>query len=166
VRAGGGEPAAAGLPAGLTVRPFRLGDLPEIMRLEKEAFGRHAFDAATFLYYATVERQGFLVCELEGEFCGYVVARRSDLRRTLGEIPSIAISPALRRQGIGRLLLEWALAHLVGRGVEVVRLQVAVENTAAIALYESAGFSRRRRLEDYYGRDEDAVEMEKQLAER
>jgi len=148
----------------MSIRPFRLGDLPGVMRLEKDTFGRHAFDAATFLYYAAGDRPGFLVVEMEAEVVGYVVARRSELRRHAGEIPSLALASAWRRRGLGMLLLRKAVEYLSRRGVRVVRLQVAVDNQAAVTLYTAAGFRPLRMLAGYYGRGEDALEMEKTLS--
>ena len=50
---------------------------------------------------------------------------------------------AWRGKGLGRQLLELALAHARRRtGVEVVTLTVTEGNAAAIALYETAGFHR------------------------
>lgn len=136
------------------------------MRLERATFGRHAFDPATFLYYAASDRAGFLVAEAAGRLAGYIVARRTELRRTVGEIPSIAVRPELRDQGVGSLLLRQGITHLAAKGVTIVHLQVAVGNERAIALYRRLGFRPARRLTNYYGRGEDALEMELALAGR
>ena len=53
----------------------------------------------------------------------------------------VYVAPSFRQRGIGRLLLERALAHAASLpGVLRVTLGVNTENTAAIALYESLGF--------------------------
>ncbi|HEY3517187.1 MAG TPA: GNAT family N-acetyltransferase [Gammaproteobacteria bacterium] len=53
----------------------------------------------------------------------------------------VYVAPAFRQRGIGRLLLERALAHATSMpGLLQVTLGVNTENTAAIALYTSLGF--------------------------
>jgi len=110
-----------------------------------------------------VDRQGFLVARAGRELVGYVVARRVELRRGLGEISSVAVAPAYRRQGLGTRLLEAGLAYLRQRGVRVVRLQVAPENAAARLLYQRLGFRPSRDLPHYYGPGHHGLEMEKVL---
>ena len=68
-----------------------------------------------------------------------------------GEILTVAVSPRLRRRGIGRRLLSGALAELGMHGARRVFLDVDAENRAAVALYEQAGFSRVGLRKGYYG---------------
>lgn len=68
-----------------------------------------------------------------------------------GEILSIAVAPDHRCRGVGRRLLEAALARLQGRGIRRVRLEVRPENTAALQLYGSLGFAVRGKITDSQG---------------
>ena len=53
----------------------------------------------------------------------------------------VYVAPPFRRHGVGRMLLECALAHARSMAdLLQVTLGVNTENAAAIALYESAGF--------------------------
>jgi len=53
----------------------------------------------------------------------------------------VYVAPSFRQRGVGRLLLERALAHAASLpGLLQVTLGVNTENTAAIALYTSLGF--------------------------
>jgi RimJ/RimL family protein N-acetyltransferase len=53
------------------------------------------------------------------------------------------VDPSFRGQGVGRQLLERALAHAASMpGLRQVNLGVNAANTAAIALYEAVGFER------------------------
>lgn len=110
-----------------------------------------------------MDRHGFLVARVGREFAGYVVARRVELRRGLGEISSVAVAPEYRRQGLATRLLAAGLAYLRGRGVTVVRLQVAGDNEAARLLYQRLGFRPLRDLLHYYGPGRHGLEMEKVL---
>ena len=58
-----------------------------------------------------------------------------------GVIWGVYVEPAYRGRGVARTLLELALAHAAAMpNVVAVTLGVNAANTAAIALYESAGF--------------------------
>ncbi len=61
-----------------------------------------------------------------------------------GYIKNIYVAPTHRRQGWGRRLLERAEGWLSERGVSCVELDCTVGNEAALALYESAGYSTCR----------------------
>ena len=60
-----------------------------------------------------------------------------DLRSDPMRIRSLAVHPQFRRRGLARALI----AHAASRHHEPVDLLVEPENTAAIALYESCGFT-------------------------
>ena len=64
------------------------------------------------------------------------------------EILSICVSPAVRRAGIARALLVAFLSDLPP-GTRSL-LEVAVDNLAAISLYESCDFSEVGRRPNYY----------------
>jgi len=72
---------------------------------------------------------------------------------------NVAVAPAERRKGIGRALVGELLSYARANAVAKILLEVRASNAAAIALYESAGFTRFNVRPRYYGTDEDAVEM-------
>ena len=57
-----------------------------------------------------------------------------------GFITNVAVDPAVRRQGVARGLLVALAAYGAERGLYRITLEVRVSNTAAIALYEGAGY--------------------------
>ena len=63
------------------------------------------------------------------------------------EILTLAVRPSARRRGLGRALLQAAMA----RG-GVLFLEVAADNEAALALYDAAGFIPVGRRLAYYAR--------------
>jgi len=84
-----------------------------------------------------------LVAEVDGEVAGYI--------RTLPGMPpgvgdhvahinGFAVAPGRQRQGIGRALLDRAIASARARRARRVTLRVLGTNHAARGLYESAGF--------------------------
>jgi ribosomal-protein-alanine N-acetyltransferase len=70
------------------------------------------------------------------------------------ELLLIAVAPQLRRQGAGSRLLLRAQEDALGRGGNVLFLEVREDNAVARCLYESAGFAVIGRRADYYaGKD-------------
>lgn len=65
-------------------------------------------------------------------------------------ILNLAIEPAFRREGHGRLILEDLLAIATEQQVEKILLEVRVDNSAAISLYRSAGFDELYVRKAYY----------------
>jgi [ribosomal protein S18]-alanine N-acetyltransferase len=66
------------------------------------------------------------------------------------ELLTLAVAPEARRLGIGRKLLARFLYQARLRGAESAFLEVAADNVAAIALYESAGFTQAGLRRGYY----------------
>lgn len=80
------------------------------------------------------------------------------------EIESIAVSEGQQRRGVGRALLNAAVAELDGRGVVEIHLEVRASNAKAIGFYRAVGFAERGRRAGYYSEPaEDAVLMSRRL---
>lgn len=81
---------------------------------------------------------------------GFIILRAA---ADQAEILTVAVDPALRRQGIARALLDISETELVDNGVDTLFLEVAEDNPAAIAFYKSAGFEPIGRRPSYYTRE-------------
>ena len=85
-----------------------------------------------------------LALDASGELVGYCV---SSIDRWLtGEIDSVFVGAKYRGQGIGRALMEKALAWLNGKGAKKKIVSVAVGNEQAYGFYSRFGFLPRRTL--------------------
>jgi ribosomal-protein-alanine N-acetyltransferase len=84
---------------------------------------------------------------LGGAFAGFIMSRRA---ADEAEILSVAVARRHQRRGLARLLLAWHLRRLAGLGTGAVFLEVDEHNTAAIKLYERAGFREISRRPNYY----------------
>ncbi|HTZ70324.1 MAG TPA: GNAT family N-acetyltransferase [Acetobacteraceae bacterium] len=73
------------------------------------------------------------------------------------EILTLAVAPAVRRQGIGRALVEAAVAHARIAGAAKFFLEVSVKNHLARALYRDLGFTEVGRRKRYYSDGADAL---------
>ena len=98
-----------------------------------------------------VQRELFLVAELEGIVVGVVMAGYEGHR---GWVNYLAVDIGQRRRGIGRALMRDAERRLRLLGCPKINLQVRRENAEVQAFYASLGFkddevvSLGKRLED------------------
>ena len=88
-----------------------------------------------------------LAAEQEGEVIGYAYAAIEGwdymaLRGPAGVLHDIVVAPDEQGKGVGRMLLDAALAALEARGAPRVVLSTANENEAAQRLFAQAGFRR------------------------
>nr|WP_314075311.1 GNAT family N-acetyltransferase [uncultured Roseococcus sp.] len=82
-------------------------------------------------------------------------------RQTLdeAEILTLAVRPDARRGGIAAKLVKTVLAGVEAAGAHSMFLEVAEDNTAAIALYAAFGFTRIGLRRDYYAPGAHALAM-------
>lgn len=136
------------------IREFRKFDLKEILEIEKDAFPKLPYNLVTFLYYAEVYPDNFLVYVSgdtvtgANEVVGYIIFYPN------GHIVSIAVHSAYRRRGIGTELLAEVLKRTKG----AASVEVRVSNEVAKKFYTHSSFSLRTIIPQYYD-DEDALVM-------
>jgi ribosomal-protein-alanine N-acetyltransferase len=73
------------------------------------------------------------------------------------EVLTLAVAPAVRRQGIATALLRAARDRARALGAHAMFLEVAVGNTAAVMLYRREGFAEVGRRRRYYADASDAL---------
>lgn len=80
-----------------------------------------------------------------------------------GEILRIAVTPSMRRKGIGNILLSEVINIMKNNSCKTIFLEVRCENFPAISLYESCGFIKISERKDYYAKGEHAAIFKLQL---
>ena len=95
----------------------------------------------------SAEETTVVVAEDGQELVGFVAHRvhpPSDGMSAYGEVVVIAVDPGARNRGVGRTLLDRAVADLRDRAVPVIMVETGGDegHSPARALYESAGFTR------------------------
>jgi ribosomal protein S18 acetylase RimI-like enzyme len=85
----------------------------------------------------------FFVCQHETRVAGTAMAGWDGHR---GWLYSIAVEPALRRQGIATRLVRHAEAALAQRGCPKINLQIVADNAQVVAFYESLGYAVEPRI--------------------
>jgi ribosomal-protein-alanine acetyltransferase len=143
-------------------RPLAAGDVAYVAALEAHI---HAapwtagnFRDALAAGYST------RVGEREGRIVAYGVLM---LAPGEAQLLNLSVVHDARREGIGAALLDQFVDDAQRLGAEQIFLEVRVSNTAAIALYERAGFVPVGRRDGYYpGGDvkEDALVMRRAVA--
>ncbi len=112
-----------------------LGDLDGCRNLMREIAGRKDFiPAATWLVCRDAEFSH--VIRPVGTIQGLRASQRE------GAIQNIGVHPDFRGLGLGSVLIDAALKGFQLVGCKAVYLEVTVQNTAAIRLYERLGFRR------------------------
>lgn len=138
----------------LVIRPLTYADLPRVMAIERRSFPT-AWSLSMFVLELS-KPSGVCLAAIDGsELVGYLICARY---AEAYHLMNVAVDPDLRRQGIGKALIDEMLERV---GVDAsVTLEVRVSNSAAISLYESYGFrsvGTRRRY--YADTGEDAIIM-------
>jgi ribosomal-protein-alanine N-acetyltransferase len=132
----------------MRVRRATVADADEVAALELEIFGVDGWSrSAVEEELAGPRRHAYVTDDLTG----YAVFLEGDV----WELLRIAVSPAHRRQGVAKALLEAASPE--GR----VMLEVAADNEAALSFYVAEGFVAIDRRRRYYRDGADAIVMER-----
>ena len=143
---------------GVVIRPPKAEDLPEWSRMRAALWPEtsaesHAEEIATFL---TGNLTGWL-CGLKavavfvavrpgGGLCGFVEASVRPMAdgcttQPVGYVEGWYVDPDVRKQGVGRRLVEAAEAWAASRGCREMASDAHLENAAGIAAHRALGFA-------------------------
>jgi ribosomal-protein-alanine N-acetyltransferase len=146
------------------IEPAGPRDAPALARLHGASFHR-GWDEAEF-ESLLIERSTLTHRLRAGRKpIGFIMSR---MAADEAEILSVAVAPDWRGRGLSRDLVATHLAHLSGRGVRAVFLEVEENNEPAVKLYRRAGFATVARRHHYYrdprGQGLDALVMKRDLS--
>ena len=140
-------------------------DLPVLVSMERVLFADSPWSMGQFKeeFKGVPNSRYFLVAtnnadQIVGYAAVLVVAPGVE-----ADVLTLAVLPEYARQGIATHFMaeleKWALS----KQAPAMMLEVGVENTGAIALYEKLGYQKISTRADYYGPDLDAFVMRKEL---
>jgi len=137
----------------MKILPLSGAHLAEILPIAEKSFNP-LWKEKEFLYFLE-HACGFChgLFDEHGKLAAYFLGL---LVRGELDIVSIATGPSMRRKGYGEALLSWVLAQ---PKVEKAFLEVAVDNEAAVKLYEKIGFEHSGLRKKYYQAKRDAFLM-------
>ncbi|OBK72738.1 ribosomal protein S18-alanine N-acetyltransferase [Mycobacterium sp. 1274761.0] len=124
-------------------------DAPRCAELEAQLFeGDDPWSAAAFLRELAAPHIHYVAARAGDKLVGYAgIARLGRKQPYEYEIHTIGVDPAFQGHGIGRQMLNRLLEFA---GDDTVYLEVRTDNTAAIAMYSSAGFVNVGLRKRYY----------------
>jgi ribosomal-protein-alanine N-acetyltransferase len=140
------------------IRALQLRDLPAIERIERDSY---ATPWSRSMFAGELSKSSSICLgafdDDTNELVGYlIVSRYVDAWHVM----NIAVSPELRRGGVGTAMLRRLFEQTAGDGRRGYTLEVRVSNAAAIKLYERLGFQQRGIRRGYYTDNrEDALIM-------
>jgi [ribosomal protein S18]-alanine N-acetyltransferase len=123
--------------------------------LASDLDGVAAIEASTYLFpwsrgiFSDCLMAGYPCFVLAADECivGYAIL---SVAAAEAHILNLCVAEQFQHQGLGRQLLDHLLQLARSLSVERIFLEVRPSNTAAIQLYESAGFSRMGLRKEYY----------------
>ncbi|HEX2160370.1 MAG TPA: ribosomal protein S18-alanine N-acetyltransferase [Thermoleophilaceae bacterium] len=139
----------------LEIRSLAYADLPQVIAIERRAFGT-PWSLAMFVLELSKPSGICLAAVRGGRIVGYLVCSRYD---TVWHVMNIAVDDRLLRQGIASALLTRLFEQADAPG-EQYTLEVRPSNEPAIGLYERFGFRGAGKRRGYYHDNrEDALIM-------
>ena len=144
----------------ISVTPAESKHIKEIAKLEKVCFSEPWSEEGILEAYRLGTR--FFVAEIDNRFAGYI-----GIKAVIDEgyITNIAVFPEFRRKGAANALINKVFEFAIEKRLSFASLEVRPSNTAAVTLYEKAGFKEEGRRKDFYRLPrEDALIMTKRFS--
>jgi len=147
----------------MQIRPYQSADLPTLRAITVEGFTGVSIDHGMEQAFGLInghdwrwrkarhidfdvarEAAGCFVAvdeEAEGgaAIAGYITTWQ-DPAAGIGHIPNLAVHSAYRNRGLGRTLIEHALAHFRASGLTHAKIETLAQNAVGNHLYPALGF--------------------------
>ena len=155
------------VPAPATVykiQPLTEKHLKEVLHLNLRCFKngenytKHTFN---FLL-GEPDTLSYRIVTATGEMVGFAFVMTVD--NGAGHLTTIGVAPEHRRRGLAEKLLAHLENALRRRGIGTIMLEVRVSNSAAQILYHRNNYSIVQRISNYYNNGEDCYLMVKSLS--
>ena len=147
----------------ITYRLANAFDLPVFVSLDKELFPYSPWSASQYKEEFSSPTRHFVVALDEAQnivgYAGVFAPGGAE-----ADVLTVGVVPDHRGKGIAKALIalitDWAKAQ----GSTAMMLEVKTDNTDAIGLYESLGYSKLNIRKDYFGAGLDAQVMRLELS--
>ncbi|NGZ83864.1 ribosomal protein S18-alanine N-acetyltransferase [Duganella aceris] len=145
--------------ARLNYEPMQQADLADVLELEETVYP-HPWSMGNFVDSLSSNYEAWVLRDQNRDLLGYFL-----MMAIVDEahLLNVAVSAERQGQGLGRFLLNQAVACARGLGMTSVLLEVRPSNTRALEIYERYGFKHIGRRKGYYPaanqQREDAIVM-------
>jgi ribosomal-protein-alanine N-acetyltransferase len=157
--------------SGLILRPYRPSDFDMLLSIDQVCFPKSiAYGRREMKSYLQSEGSHCIIAEVptteihgteaSATIAGFILTERGG---EFAHVITLDVLEAFRRQSIGSLLLEAAEQEAASCGAALMYLETATTNKAAIALWKKHGYRESGTIKNYYGRGQNAFEMQKRL---
>ncbi|MEO5933992.1 MAG: ribosomal protein S18-alanine N-acetyltransferase [Duganella sp.] len=132
--------------ARLNYEPMQQADLADVLALEESVYP-HPWSMGNFVDSLNSNYEAWVLRDQNGDLLGYFL-----LMGIVDEahLLNVAVAGSMQGQGLGRVLLNQAVACARGLGMESVLLEVRPSNQRALRIYERYGFKQIGRRKGYY----------------
>jgi len=152
----------------LFVRTFRRSDREAILQITANVFAKVSLDGIIEQHFGRISGTGWsqrkcdgididlnyhgrttFVAELDDKVVGFV-ATRLYRRYSIGHVANLAVDTNCQSKGIGRELMNYALAFFEEAGMSYARIETMTNNEKGMRLYPSLGFKEIGRQVFYF----------------
>ncbi len=144
------------------LRAGRSEDLERLIAIEAACFETDRLSRRSFQHFIRPGSHELIVITQDDTVLGYVLLLFR-AGTNLARLYSIAVTPDAQHQGLSRQLLGAAETAAREHRCVFMRLEVNVNNAAAISLYTRDDYRTIDTIRNYYDNGEDALRMEKRL---
>ena len=133
-------------------------DLPVFVSLDKELFPYSPWSASQYKEEFSSPTRHFVVAtDAAQNIIGYAGVFAPG--KAEADVLTVGVIPSHRGKGIARQLMSMITNWATEQGSIAMMLEVKVDNSDAIGLYESLGYSKLNVRKDYFGAGLDALVM-------
>ena len=146
----------------ISFREANAFDLPVFVSLDKELFPYSPWSASQYKEEFSSPTRHFVVAvDDEQNIIGYAgIFAPGDAE---ADVLTVGVVPEHRGKGVAKALMALITDWASTQGSTAMMLEVKTDNTAAIGLYESLGYSKLNVRKDYFGAGLDAQVMRLEL---
>jgi ribosomal-protein-alanine N-acetyltransferase len=142
----------------ITYRVANAFDLAVFVSLDKELFPYSPWSASQYKQEFAAPTRHFVVALDDAQgiigYAGVFAPGGAE-----ADVLTVGVIPSQRGKGIARQLMGLITDWAKQQGSTAMMLEVLVDNTEAIGLYESLGYSKLNVRKDYFGAGLDALVM-------
>jgi ribosomal-protein-alanine N-acetyltransferase len=141
----------------LHLRGFSVSDLPSVYNLACSTLSER-YDPHLFTTISNSWPEGFIVVESPWGIKAFLLGVMTSPIHS--RVLMLAVSPDMRRRGIGTMLMERYLEESRRKGARILTLEVRKGNHAAMEFYRRFNLEPVDVIEGYYNDGEDAYQMQ------